>query len=149
MKLLFKNLWFVILFFLISFAVNAQDRTINKTIYKQKKTWVVTNPFKTDVFIENAGQFDNWAKTSKKIKYVINNGDGIFFTQNGLTFKLEKVEKTNKEESEKKGEENESGGKVETFYASMEWEGSNTDVKIEVSGETENYYTYGEKGFEI
>ena len=107
---------------------------------EHKSGWLTNNPFKTDVFIKNLGQFDNWARTPEKIKYVVNNGDNIFFTQKGLTYKLVKPENNSEEEREKaerKGEKQEEIKKTEVYYINMQWEGSNPDARIEVSDETE------------
>jgi len=111
------------------------------------KGFTTNNPFNTDVFVENLGQFNAWVTTSKPIKYVVNNNDKIFFTQQGLTFKLEKWEKiTDKEEH--KNEEEEHNRKTEIYYIHLHWEGSNPNANIITSQETNNYYTFGEQGYE-
>ncbi|MDD5570204.1 MAG: hypothetical protein PHD97_03510, partial [Bacteroidales bacterium] len=124
----------------------------------QKSGWLTTNPFKTDLFVKNYGQFDNWLKTDKKIEYVINSADKIFFTNNGLTFEIKKIEKISEEEREEmerkaggkvdEGEEEENNSKIVYYYVNMYWENCNSNTTIEVSDITEGYYTFGEKGYE-
>ena len=82
-----KKILFISIFLTIVFSINAQ-----------KNNWTTTNPFQTDVFVENFGQFDSWAKTTEPIKYAINNSDKIFFTPHGLVYKLDKVTRLSKEE---------------------------------------------------
>ncbi|MDD5571157.1 MAG: gliding motility-associated C-terminal domain-containing protein [Bacteroidales bacterium] len=141
----------LIIILTISCSVSfAQNNSLNINNRQQKK-WITTNPFQTDVFIENLGQFDNWAKTNEKIKYAINNSDNIYFTQKGLTFKLEKIGKMSEEKMKQKGSkggEKEKKINIETYYVSMNWEGCNDDATIEVSEQSEGYYTFGEKGCE-
>ncbi len=105
------------------------------------KRLTTRNPFKTDVFIKNSGQFDSQVNMSAPIKYVINNKDKIFFTQQGLIFKLQKIERM--KEGEKEDEV-----LPKTWFVSMKWEDSNPNSVIEVADETEGYYTFGEKGYE-
>lgn len=116
----------------------------------KKSKWTTGNPFKTDVFVENFGQFNNWAKETSAIKYAVNNSDKIFFTQHGLTFRLEKREEMNEEEREEM--EREQGEKerrkIETYFVFMNWVGCNPNSNIEASEQTGGYYTFGEKGFE-
>jgi gliding motility-associated-like protein len=125
-----------------------------------KSAWVTNNPFKTDVFIENFGQFDNWATTESKIKYAINKGDKIFFTAHGYTIRVDKIVK--KEESDtdddkdiikgstaKNIEDDEEENRIlEKYAVHVNWLGSNPNPEIIVSGSSSNYYTFGEKGYE-
>ena len=70
-------------------GISAQNIT-NRQI--PNKSWTTNNPFKTDVFVENYGQFNTWAPSKLPIKYAINNSDKRFFTQQGLIFRLDKFE---------------------------------------------------------
>ena len=135
-----KNCYLIVSLFqiVISFSLNGQEantRLINAT----------TKPFKTDVFIENYGQFDCWANSNSVIKYAVNNGDNIFFTEKGLVYKIVKNEtpiETSIEENEKEIK------KPDIYYVYMEWEGLNINSKIIADEETKSYYTFGEKGYE-
>jgi len=44
-----------------------------------KTRWSTDNPFKTNVFIKNVGQFDNYAKTPSTVKVVLRS-ENVFFT---------------------------------------------------------------------
>jgi hypothetical protein len=118
--------------------------------YANKPVWATNSPFKTDVFVENLGQFNSWAKTPAPTKYAINNSDKIFFSSQGLTFRLDKKVILSEEEMEKieSNTDKESIPKREIYFINMQWENCNPDVVIDASGETENYYTFGEKGYE-
>src|SRR3989304_3095393 len=109
------------------------------------KLWSTSNPFKTDVFVENLGQFDNWAITAYPIKYAVNNSDRIFFTQNGLTLLLVKPgERTEKPKEASKGKvrgEKEQRPASKSYFVNMEWEGCNENPVLEVSEKSEAYYT--------
>jgi len=102
--------------------------------------------FGQKVFVENKGQFNNWTKMTSSIKYVVNNSDKIFFTQQGLTYKLVKSEISSDEDLEEK--ERETKKTIDAYYVNMQWEGCNENPVLEASEETEGYYTFGEKGFE-
>ncbi|MGD0711122.1 MAG: gliding motility-associated C-terminal domain-containing protein [Bacteroidales bacterium] len=116
------------------------------------KSWTTNNPFKTDVFIENFGQFNNWINTSDSIKFAINNSEKIFFLPNGIIYRLDVIEKVKEDEQESltKGnkEEEEHHNKIHTYYVKMLWEGCNANAKTETSEESQGYYTFGEKGYE-
>ncbi|MBI4947450.1 MAG: gliding motility-associated C-terminal domain-containing protein [Bacteroidetes bacterium] len=130
----------------VSYTVGEVVKKINNT----NSGWTSNNPFHTDVFVENFGQFDNRANTDSPVKYAVNNSDKIFFTQKGVTFKLEKVDKRSKEEREEmeqKGWE-EGKSKMETYFVTMDWEGANPNAIMEVSVQAEGYYTFGEQGYE-
>ena len=120
------------------------------SINAQTKSWSTTNPFQTNVFVQNFGQFDNWVKSDEPIKYVVNNSSKVFFTAHGLVYKLTKVEMLSEDEREEmeRKEGKEARPKAETYYVNMNWEGSNPDVTIEVAEQAEGYYTFGEKGYE-
>ncbi|MFI5164327.1 MAG: hypothetical protein ACHQHP_03665, partial [Bacteroidia bacterium] len=50
--------------------------------------WTVKDPFKSEVFIQNNGQFNNPdGQSEKNILYGINNGDlKVYFTPSGLSY---------------------------------------------------------------
>ncbi len=145
------------LFFLLFLGIVPNFISINSfakgTLKKSHtKPWNTANPFKTDVFIENLGQFDNWAKTPDPIKYAVNNSDRIFFTQQGMSLLVVKHEirtEENKEASkERERGEREQMPVSESYLINMQWEGCNESPILEVSDKSEGYYTFGEKGFE-
>ncbi|MFA6923151.1 MAG: hypothetical protein WC223_02760, partial [Bacteroidales bacterium] len=116
---------------------------------QQKGSWtVLSDPFGANVFVENDGQFNTWAKTPSAIKYAINSGSGIFFTQHGVTFKLNEVINFSKEEFEKIEHGEKPKSQAKTFYVNMNWKGCNPNAIMEVSEQSEGYYTFGEKGYE-
>ena len=109
------------------------------------KPWTVDNVFNANVFIENLGQFDNWAKTTAPIKFAVNNSDIISFSQQGLTFRINKINK--REEAEINTGKDPDAENI-TSFVNLQWEDCNPNAVIEVSGKTENYYTFAEKGYE-
>ena len=118
-----------------------------------KKTpsgWTTNNPFHTNVFVENKGQFNNWAKSKLPILYAVNNSDKIFFTKNSVIFKIEKIDTTSEEDKErsKKYREKENDEDKETYYVSLNWEGCNAEPTLIASNPAGGYYTFGEKGYE-
>ena len=114
--------------------------------------WTTRNPFHTDIFVENKGQFDNWAKSNLPISYAVNNADKIFFTKQGVVFKLIKQDSLSEEEREHqehdKDKDKDKDKEEKIFYISMNWEGCNPNAEIKVSEASEGYYTFGEKGYE-
>ncbi|MCX6230585.1 MAG: gliding motility-associated C-terminal domain-containing protein [Bacteroidetes bacterium] len=141
----FKFLIFIFLFLLIN-SVNIKAQK------QQAKAWSTNNPFKTDVFVANHGQFNSWVNTDEPIKYAINNADKILFTSHGLIFRLENFEKITEKEREKMERQSpnkkEPDKKMELLYVNMIWEGSNPDAELIAEEQTEGYYTFGEKAFE-
>ena len=90
-----------------SFSQNAvQGSTFSKLIHSQEKRgWTVKDPFRSEVFIENKGQFDKPdGQTLENVKYAINNGDlKVYFTPSGLSYHVANIEfnsqyKTEREE---------------------------------------------------
>ncbi|MEI8203966.1 MAG: hypothetical protein WCH34_13180 [Bacteroidota bacterium] len=131
--------WVLFLFGMnISYSQNA----------RQTGGWTTNNPFQTDVFVENFGKFEVWAKSSLPIKYAINNSDKIFFTQQGVVFRLDKIEKVSEEEREKQEGSKSEDTTKRTFFVAMNWEAYNPNTEIVSSEPSEGYYTFGEKGYE-
>jgi len=114
------------------------------------KEWTTSDPFKTDVFIENYGQFNNWINSKDTVKYAINNSQKIFFLPTGIIYRLDIVEKEEEEKAEisKAKPEEEHRGRMHSYYVKMLWKGCNANAKIEATGESQGYYTFGEKGYE-
>ncbi len=145
-----KTLTFLVLQVIIVVFLCMSSIAQSILLKSNAKPWSTNDPFKTDVFVENLGQFNNWAKTPAPIKYVVNSNDKIFFTQQGLTFKLEKKDKISEEEREEmeKKEGKEAVPEIDIYYVNMQWEGCNKNPVLEVSEESEGYYTFGVKGSE-
>jgi gliding motility-associated-like protein len=137
----------IIAIFTISFA-NAQSLQ-SKSVQTQTG-WTTDNPFKTDVFVENYGQFDTWAKSSSPILYAVNNSDKIFFTKQGVIFKLQKIEQLSEEQREHHEKKSDKEKQMETkfFFVYMNWENCNPNPEIIANEISEGYYTFGEKGYE-
>ncbi|MFA6924181.1 MAG: T9SS type A sorting domain-containing protein [Bacteroidales bacterium] len=118
-------------------------------VQSQKQGWTISNdPFKSNVFVENLGQFNTWAKTPSPAKYVVSNNDLIFFTDKGVTFKLKEVITRSEEENEEIERGEKSMPEPKTYYINMQWDNCNPNATIEVSEQSEGYYTFGEKGYE-
>ena len=112
--------------------------------------WTTNNPFHTDVFVENKGQFNNWVETKTPVLYAINNSDKIFFTKQGVIFKLIKRDTISEEEREHQERElgKEADKEQKIFYVTMNWEGCNANAELIAGEQSEGYYTFGEKGYE-
>ena len=145
-----KNTLIISLLLLFSMNNCLKSQSINTNQSKTPNGWTTNNPFKTDVFVENHGQFNNWAITSSPILYALNNSDMILFTKKSIIFRLQKNELLSEEEREKNEsiDKSEKHKNVEIYYVEMNWEDCNPNSKIEVYEPTENYYTFGEKGYE-
>jgi len=144
-KRTYFSLIFGLIFLFLSNSLFSQQ--VNKTS-GDKKGWTTDNPFQTDVFVENQGQFNSWAKSDLPIKYAVNNSDRIFFTPQRVVFRLEKYEKFSEEEHEEREQEREKDTPQRIFYVTMNWVGCNPDAEMIVSEPSEGYYTFGEKGYE-
>ena len=114
--------------------------------------WTTNNPFHTDVFVENKGQFNNWIESKLPVLYAVNNSDKIFFTKQGLIFRLQKMDTISEEEREHqekdKDKEVEEDKGQKLFYVNMNWEGCNQNAELITIEQSEGYYTFGEKGYE-
>ena len=113
--------------------------------------WTTNNPFHTDVFVENKGQFNDWAKSTLPILYAVNNADKIFFTKQGVIFRVQKQDSLSEEERENQEhntKEKDQEEEEKMFFVSMNWEGCNPNVELIVSDVSEGYYTFAEKGYE-
>jgi len=153
-----KNLK-VCVFCLISILLININRIYAQTLQSNPKHpplgWTTNNPFRTDVFIENFGQFNKWVKHNLPILYAVNNSDKIFFTKQGVIFKLIKLDSLSEEEREHQEHNNKDRDKDKDkdkeeniFYVAMNWEGCNPNAEIKVNEASEGYYTFGEKGYE-
>ena len=148
-----KNLILFILI-LISIQLIEINNLLAQTVQSSPKStpagWTTNNPFHTDVFIENKGQFDLWAKPDLPILYAVNNSDKIFFTKQGVIFKLQKKDTISEEEREhqEREKEKEEDKEQKLFYVTMNWEGCNPNAELISSEQSEGYYTFGEKGYE-
>lgn len=117
------------------------------------------NPFGTNVFVENYGQFNNWIpQQNTEILFGVNNGDKIFFTHRTLIFKISKLEKkTDADENigpvkalnEEEYKEAEKKKYIRSnYHVQLEWVGSNNDVTVKGIDKVSHYFTFAEKGYE-
>ena len=104
------------------------------------------------VFIENKGQFIGGDQLpDSKILFGTDEGPCmIYFTNNGLTYRLDKreVERDNKEAEREEGksaltrEEDEHRVKVTTDVVHMEWIGADPNAQIVAMQPAHDYYSY-------
>jgi len=139
--------------FIVGFLMGIYENALSQNNIKdstKNPAWTTINPFHTDVFIQNYGQFESWVKSSAPIKYAINSTDKVFFTSQGLVYRIDKGELLSKvhKDGDNPNEEKEEHGKIETYFINMTWVGCNPNATVEVSDQTEGYYTYGQKGYE-
>ncbi|TAL60057.1 MAG: T9SS type A sorting domain-containing protein [Bacteroidetes bacterium] len=138
-----------------SFSQGALTSKMNIPEYKSN------NPFRTNVFVENSGQFNGWAGINhEEILFAVNNGNKVFFTNGSLIFRTDKLEKKEDAEEnymrendkdmneEAKEEIQRKKYKMKNYYVNMKWAGSNKDAVAEGKDKVNGYYTYGEKGYE-
>jgi hypothetical protein len=134
-----KKLLSIFIIFMLISLVSYQTGLAQKTAKAKplKTSWVANgDPFQTNVFIENLGQFNNWAPGTKDIKYAINKSEKIFFTNQGLTIRVDKSEKLSesmREEMEHKSGEESNRLLPEKHYVNMQWVGCNANAKITVN----------------
>ncbi|MBL7892102.1 MAG: hypothetical protein JNL63_05690 [Bacteroidia bacterium] len=122
--------------------------------------WTRNDIFQNKVFIENLGQFDGKDNLpSSAISYgIISEGQQIYFSSKGLTYRydireypkelLAEIEKEQQErKKEKPGEferELEEKAKTTVYAVSMEWLNTNPEAKIQAEDIVPEYYTYGD-----
>lgn len=134
------------LFILIFLSVSVSLRVTGQN--GKRKAWNTANPFKTNVFVENLGQFNNWANFPETVKYGINSANKIFFGQNSVYYRVDKGKILTEKQLEKaERHDMEFDNKEQTkFLVSMQWIGANPDAIIEAEGKSKGYYTFGEDG---
>lgn len=101
-------------------------------------------------FIENKGQFDAEKKVLKTILFAANiGGTQIYFTSNGLTYRMDGVDTEQNEREEhstKKSEEERERElrerKTKSYFIRMNWVNANPNAEIRTESEVSNYYTY-------
>jgi hypothetical protein len=131
-----KILLSAILFFATGFLF-CKGQTTNKA-------WSV-QPFDHQVFIQNAGQFDQFIKEKAVILYSAQLGDYLhaYFTTNGIIYRLIEYPNIDRGALGKNGEDPDKDLKPATMhYLSCLWEGSNPNVTLEGQQEQSDYYTY-------
>ncbi|MFA6923897.1 MAG: hypothetical protein WC223_06550, partial [Bacteroidales bacterium] len=128
---------------LLSFIANGQS---------QNKGWTIgADPFKSNVFVENLGQFDTWinaTSSASDIKYVVCNSDLVFFKSREITFKFIKTNSFSDEERIERKKNKLPKPVQKTILVTMKWLDCNTSAVLETETQAEGYYTYGEPGFE-
>lgn len=101
--------------------------------------------FGTRVFIENKGQFDRSIEGNQRVLYAYENGEErIYFTPNGLVYKLIKTYPL----TEKQREEIEKGKPIKKkadkfYYVQMNWVNSNKQIQIVADQKQSGYFSYG------
>jgi gliding motility-associated-like protein len=104
---------------------------------------ISTNEFdltKNRAFIENKGQFENRNWQDNEIKYAVNeNPFYIFFTNEGLTYRFDKIIKN---PVYKNGDHNAPKRVNISELVHATWIGANDNVEIKAENRNENYYSY-------
>ncbi len=117
-----------------------------------KKSFVSSDIFQTNYFIENKGQFNKYGNEKSNVLFAIeNNGEHIYFRQSGLVWHLSKRNRSeqvesdeeNKNEEEREEEERENSKLIETDVT-LQWINSNPDCIIQPEEISAHYFTYGE-----
>jgi gliding motility-associated-like protein len=118
-------------------------------------TWNA-NPFRQEVFIENKGQFNgNDNLPGSSILYGVDNGYGVYFSKEGMTWVFDNIEpmtpKEKREFEKREGESEEPEAERERMmmanhpvYIHMEWVGANRDVQIVAEEAVDNYFNYAD-----
>ena len=112
---------------------------------KAQSIWT-QNTINDKAFISNEGQFDgrNWQKNTE-IKYVSKqNGWFTFFTEKGLTYRLEKL--TRNPNRKNGGHEGPSRVHISELIH-VTWLNANPNVEVIAHDKTDHYYTYSAKDF--
>jgi gliding motility-associated-like protein len=152
-----KKYYLIFLLFLNLHLIHGQ----NKTVATSALGWIVKDPFKSEVFIENKGQFYNPdGQPENNIAYAISNKDlHVYFSPNGLSYHVidaklknespegtEEVKEKAEEEFHKNGMINKNHFKKyyndKSAYINIEWIGVDPNAKIVVSEQVSDYYTY-------
>jgi len=128
---------------LLSFSLFSQQTKISNSI------WNVEDPFKTNVFIENKGQFDDAELTNEKIWFGTNQmGMNIAFTNTGIYYRIQKYKNSYDKEKEGKPSEEPKETKEEKLITSVLYQkflGANTNVIISAEDKASDYNTYVDK----
>jgi gliding motility-associated-like protein len=118
-------------------------------LYCQGMTnWVVKNPFKQNVFIENKGQFTEEEKSAVGEPILFYSKKGkvhLYFTKHSIVFRYDSIyEEQDQEErsTNKKQEDDNKSIKVKHLYLKMHWEGTDSNSFTEAQYPVSNYYTY-------
>ncbi len=108
--------------------------------------FIAGNPFRTDVFIENKGQFNGWSMTKNQVLFGIDKMDQVQFTSSEIIYHLRKIEpKKRNGEREKEGEEEdeeEKSAKITDSWVKARWINSNPNVTVEPLDEQQGRFTY-------
>lgn len=111
------------------------------------KGFMVTQDiFGCRVFIENHGQFDHESQNGEKIKYALDNGlEKIFFTEQGLIYKLSKSAPLRERDLEamENGKPFD-GPKTKTNWVYVHWHQQPVPMTIETKQKQGYYFTYGD-----
>lgn len=130
-----KSLLIIIALGLLSLNIGAQNREFESSLTSSQ------------AFVENQGQFDgrDW-HSNHKIEYAMaQNPFYIFFTKEGLTYRLDKIVKNPKRD--KTDPESPKRTNISELVH-LTWLGANENVKIIASDPKSNYYSYAVKDWE-
>ncbi|MBI2271738.1 MAG: hypothetical protein HYU69_15465 [Bacteroidetes bacterium] len=150
-----------ILTFNISLFVIVQSlvaQSVGSSFTGHSSGWARNNIFQNKVFIENKGQFDGKDnQASSEIRFGIQDeGQQIYFTQSGLTFRYDKndfpKEREGEDETfasaeEEEAHEREMRKKViaKTYFVNMKWVNADLRSQLTAEGMVPEYYTYGDE----
>ncbi|MCB0401116.1 MAG: gliding motility-associated C-terminal domain-containing protein [Flavobacteriales bacterium] len=111
----------------------------------QQQSWN-TNQLDEIAFVKNEGQFDgrNWKKNDIEFA-VTQNPYYIFFTKEGLTYRMDKFIKN---KNRVKEDPNSPKRMNVSEFLDVVWVGSNPNVQIIADGKTNHYYSYAIKDHE-
>jgi gliding motility-associated-like protein len=101
--------------------------------------------FGTRVFIENKSQFDASIPGGSRVLYALENGtERVYLTDKGVVYQFREPEKLSRKEREAMERDPEYTQKQpEKYHVSMEWQGASPDMRVEATGRTDYYFTYG------
>ncbi|WP_395044999.1 gliding motility-associated C-terminal domain-containing protein [Flavobacterium sp.] len=105
--------------------------------------------FGNRVFIKNNGQFNNILPNNKEVLYgYVNSDEQVYFSNQGLTYLLQKKKPLSHEEFEKI----EHGKKIKRkatkkYFVSVNWENSNPNAEIIVDEKQTFYHSFGDEKY--
>ncbi len=147
-----RGLAFMMPVFMSCFAMPAQT---HHNPVAANKEWNIQEPFKSEVFIENKGQFDQPdGQAEMQVQYGINNGGlKMYFSPNGLSYHIINIRPKSEEDAEEAREELEhpdanTDEKIkdhfidQSAYVHLQWLDANPDAKLLVSDPVPDHYSY-------
>ncbi|MBN8701899.1 MAG: gliding motility-associated C-terminal domain-containing protein [Bacteroidetes bacterium] len=156
-----KNIMDICFFLKLAFILGVITFLCSFKSYSQVSTWE-KSPFEYKVFVENLGQFDGKDKMPEnKIQYGVENmGFQIYFTEKGLTYRMDEWGKSDEKNKmleqwesgtrEYKEEQRKNGNRekmklldiVNTSLVNIEWMGANPKPYIIADEQTSERFHY-------